>query len=45
MWKLPRETTITLAEQETSSNNDRNLKIVTLDQVPESIKKQLIKLN
>jgi len=45
MWKLPRETTITLTEQVASNNNDRNLKIVTLDQVPENIKKQLIKLN
>lgn len=45
MWKLPTETTITLAEQVSSSNIERNLKIVTIDQVPENIRKQLVKIN
>ncbi|MFH1846082.1 MAG: PEGA domain-containing protein [Candidatus Omnitrophota bacterium] len=45
MWKLPSETTITLAEQGSASNIDRSLKIVTINQIPENVKKQLVKLN
>lgn len=45
MWKLPTETTITLAEQVSLNNVERSLKIVTIDQIPESFKNQLIRVN
>jgi len=45
MWKLPTETTITLAEKVALNNNERSLRIVSIDQVPKNIRKQLIRLN
>ncbi len=45
MWKLPTETTITLAEQVKSGKNEQSLKIVTINQIPENIRKQLVRLN
>lgn len=45
MWKLPTETTITLAEKVALNNNERSLRIVSIDQVPKNIRKQLVRLN
>ncbi len=45
MWKLPTETTVTLPEQVSSVSPDRGLKIVTIDQIPESFRKGLIRVN
>ncbi len=45
MWKLPTDATVTLGEQVSLNNNEQSLKIVTIDQLPENLKKQLIRLN
>lgn len=45
MWKLPPEITITLSERGSSSTAERSLKIATIDQVPENLKEQLVKVN
>lgn len=45
MWKLPTETTITLAEQVKLGKNEQSLKIVTINQIPENVRKQLVRLN
>ncbi len=45
MWTLPTETTITLSQKVALNNNDRSLRIALLDQVPESVRKRLVRLN
>ncbi len=45
MWKLPTETTITLAEQVKVGKNEQSLKIIPINQIPENIRKQLVRLN
>lgn len=45
MWKLPAETTITLSEQVSSDTRERSLEIVTIDQIPEKLRQQLVKIN
>jgi len=45
MWKLPTETTITLAEQISSNNKEQSLEIVTINQVPRHLRSHLIKIN
>ena len=44
MWKLPTETTITLAEQGKVSKNEQSLKIITINQVPENLRGRLVRL-
>ena len=45
MWKLPSDVTVTLAEGTSSRNTEKSLKIVTIDQVPDQFKKDLIRIN
>lgn len=45
MWSLPSDVIVTLAEKGGSSKVDQSLKIVTIDQVPRSLKKDLIRIN
>ncbi|MFH1798510.1 MAG: hypothetical protein ABH844_04110 [Candidatus Omnitrophota bacterium] len=45
MWKLPPEIIITLSEQVNTVTTGQSLKIATIDQVPEDLKEQLIKVN
>lgn len=44
MWKLPIETTITLTDRTGAVKNEQSLKVVTIDEVPENIRKQLVRL-
>ena len=44
MWKLPAETTVTLGEKVSLNNNERNLQIVSIDQIPAELRNQLIRL-
>lgn len=45
MWKLPTDVTATLAERVASNPNERILRIASLQQIPESERKHLVKLN
>ncbi len=45
MWTLPTDTTITLSEKVALNDNDRSLRIALLDQVPENVRKRLVRLN
>lgn len=45
MWKLPTEVSANLSQQLSLNQNQPTLKIMTLDQVPKSMRKNLVKLN
>ena len=45
MWKLPPEAIITLVEKVSLNTNNQSLKIVTIDQVPENLREQLVRIN
>ncbi|CAM3829898.1 hypothetical protein [Parendozoicomonas haliclonae] len=42
MWKLPPSATATLGKQVTANGSEKTLKIVTIDQIPEDMKSQLV---
>jgi hypothetical protein len=45
MWKLPPDITVTLSEQFASNNSEQTFQIATIDQIPESLKKNLVRIN
>lgn len=45
MWKLPPNVTVDLSQKLSLNQNQPNLKIMTLNQVPESLRKHLVRLN
>lgn len=45
MWKLPTDSTITLGEKVASNDHERSLKIASIDQVPQDLRKRLVRLN
>jgi len=47
MFSLPKELTVTLAKKQDLSlnKNERALKIVTIDQIPDNLKNKLVRLN
>jgi len=45
MWKLPEDVTVNLSEKLSLNQDQPTLKIITLNQVPENIRKSLIEIN
>lgn len=45
MWKLPTEVSANLSQQLSLNQNQRTLKILTLEQVPKDMRKNLIRIN
>ena len=45
MWKLPKQVTVTLAEQVAATNVERSFKVVSVDKLPEHLRDKLIRIN
>ena len=45
MWKLPKQLTVTLAEKVALNDQERALRVVSIDQLPNSLRKHLIRIN
>lgn len=45
MWKLPQDVSANLSQQLSLNQDQRTLKIMTLSQVPNNIRKNLVELN